>query len=372
MNSLSIEMWALNLLNFVDSSVIFNTAAVFGISVVATTIIMLSLRLLNRRLSAIVQKTSSIWDDVAVELLHDVRGWVVFFSILYVMTKTTDLFPPIHRALMFIVVLAVSFQTAIWGLHLIKAWRENILDKRIEQDPSSAAAIGLFYTAVRAAFLVLIALIGLSNMGIDVSAVLAGLGLGGIAVALAAQNILGDLLASLSIVLDKPFVVGDYVVSGDLKGTVEFIGIKTTRLRSLTGEQVVVSNKSLLESQIRNFKRMSQRRAVQRFGVVYSTPADKLPLISVWVKELVQKYDKLVFDRCHFIGYGDSSLDFELVFFVTDTEYNVYMDIQQNLLIDIFKKLTDEKIDFAFPTRTVQVQSLPLEVQAPARNGVVL
>lgn len=359
MNSLSVEMWALNLMSFVDSSLLFNSAAVLAVSIIGTTIFVLGLRLLNRRLSILVQRTSSIWDDVAVELLHDVRGWVVFFSIFYIMTKATDLFQPIHKALLLVVVAALSFQAAIWGLHLIRAWRENVLDKRIEQDPSSAAAISLFYTSVRAAFIVLIALIALSNLGIDVSAVMAGLGLGGIAVALAAQNILGDLLASLSIVLDKPFVVGDYVVSGDLKGTVEFIGIKTTRLRSLTGEQVVVSNKSLLESQIRNFKRMSQRRAVQRFGVVYSTSAEKLALIPVWIRELVQRYEKLIFDRCHFIGYGDSALDFELVFFVADTEYNVYMDIQQSLLLDIFKKFADEKIDFAFPTQTLHVESLP-------------
>ena len=163
-------------------------------------------------------------------------------------------------------------QVAIWGFYVIKNWRQIYLDQRVKKDPSSSAALGLLFTAVQVTFLIVLVLIGLSNLGVDITALLAGLGVGGIAVALAAQNILGDLLASLSIVLDKPFVVGDFIVAGSEKGTVEHIGIKTTRLRSLSGEELIFSNKDLLESRVQNFKRMWVRRVVQSFVVVYSTP----------------------------------------------------------------------------------------------------
>jgi small-conductance mechanosensitive channel len=210
-------------------------------------------------------------------------------------------------------------------------------------------------------FLVVVVLIGLSNLGVDITALIAGLGVGGIAVALAAQNVLGDLLASLSIVLDKPFVIGDFIVAGDYKGTVENIGIKTTRLRSLSGEEIVLSNKDLLESRIQNFKRMWRRRVVLKVGVIYSTTAEVLEKIPVWMKAIVTSEAKLDFDRCHFSGFGASSLDFEMVFFVNDSDYNLYMDIQQRVMLSIFKKFNEEKVEFAFPTQSLFIEKLPLE-----------
>lgn len=360
MSKFSIDDWFTQLPSTLDLDVLLAWAAVLIGSLLLTTAVKIALKIVVSRLGAVAARTTSIWDDVAVELLSDMRLWVLFAWILFSLTKTAAVFAPAHKVLLFLVVIAASFQATVWGLYVIRAWRQNVLDKRIEQDPSSAAAIGLFYTTARAALVVTILLIALSNLGVNVSAVLAGLGVGGIAVALAAQNVLGDLLASLAIVLDKPFVVGDYIVSGDVTGTVEYIGIKTTRLRALTGEQVVLSNKNLLESQIHNFKRMWQRRAVQRFGVVYSTSADKLEKIPAWVKEIVQKHDKLTFDRCHLFSYGASSLDYELVFFVSDPEINVLMDCQERILLEIFKRFSQEQVDFAFPTQTLHFEPAPV------------
>jgi small-conductance mechanosensitive channel len=211
---------------------------------------------------------------------------------------------------------------------------------------------------VQAGILIAITLLALSNLGINIGAVIAGLGIGGIAVALAAQNVLGDLLASLSIVLDRPFVVGDFIVAGNERGTIEYIGIKTTRLRSLSGEEVVLSNKDLLESRIHNFKRMWRRRVVQKFGVVYSTPAHQLEMIPTWVKEIVTSKMQVQFDRCHFFEYADSSLNYELVFFVDNPEYNFFMDIQQSILIDIFKKFSSEKVSFAYPSQSLYIEKV--------------
>ena len=300
----------------ISQNILVSWAVALGISLVSAGVIKFVFRFISKRLRHFVKNTTSRWDDVLVDILDGLKAWVLFIGFFYVLTKPLN--PPefAQKTLLFLLVVAVTFQLGLWGLYLIKNWRINDLDQRIRQNPSSSAALGLMYTVVQTIFIAVMFLMALSFLGINISALVTGLGVGGIAVALAAQNVLGDLLASLSIVLDKPFVVGEFIVAGDQKGTVEHIGIKTTRLRSIAGEQLILSNKDLLESRIQNYKRMSERRVVQKFGVVYSTPADVLEKIPVWVREFVTANDKLRFDRCHFANYGGSSLDFELVFFV--------------------------------------------------------
>jgi small-conductance mechanosensitive channel len=335
-----------------------------AIAVLLTLVIKLVLRLISSYLRKFALKTKSSWDDVGVDIIDGLNSVILFLSILFLITRRLEQTPSFHQFFLTITILAMTAQVAIWGLHVIKVWRRVILDHKIKSDPSSSAALGLLYKGIQISFISVLILIGLSNLGIDISALLAGLGVGGIAVALAAQNVLGDLLASLSIVLDKPFVVGDFIVAGSEKGTVEHIGIKTTRLRSLSGEELIFSNKDLLESRVQNFKRMWVRRVVQNFGVTYSTTAPFLEKIPTWVRQIVEGQPQLKFDRCHFSGYGAYSLDFELVFFVQDPEYNVFMDLQQIVLLEIFKKFTLEKIDFAFPTQSIHVEKLP-----PAPEG---
>lgn len=321
-------------------------------------VIKFGFKAISPSLRKFAKKTSSIWDDFAVDLVDGLKTWVLYILIFSLLTQSFDLSARQKKFFLVFVVLASIFQIGLWGLHLIRTWRKTVLDPRVRKAPSSAAALGLFYSGVQAIFIIIIILIGLSNLGVDITALLAGLGVGGIAIALAAQNVLADLLASLSIVLDKPFIVGDFIVTGNEKGTVEHIGIKTTRLRSLSGEQIIISNKDLLEHRIQNFKRMSQRRVVQKFGVVYSTPAQLLQQIPEWIKNIFQGHEKLLLDRCHFFNYGDSSLDFEMVFFVLDSDYNLYMDLQQKVLLEIFNKFNEENVSFAFPTRTVLVENV--------------
>jgi MscS family membrane protein len=192
----------------------------------------------------------------------------------------------------------------------------------------------------------------------------AGLGIGGIAVALALQNVLSDLFASLSIVLDKPFVVGDFVGVGEFLGTVEYVGLKTTRLRSLSGEQIVFSNSDLLGSRLRNYKRLRERRAVFQIGVTYDTPEPKLRAIPKLLRSIVEAQQNTRFDRAHFRTYGPYSLDFEVVYFVLVSDYNDYMDIQQAINFEVFTRFQTEGIEFAFPTQT-------LFVTAPERDAAV-
>lgn len=343
---------------FLEADSATSWLAMAALASLLTVAIKFLLLLISKPLRSLALKTDSIWDDVALDLLDGIKIWALFIFFLYIFAHFFQPAQSENKLLSFAFIGAIAFQTAVWGLHLIKNWRQKTLDSIIQNDPSSSAALGLLYTVIQTVFLSLIVLIGLSNMGVNISALVTGLGVGGIAVALAAQNVLGDLLASLSIVLDKPFVIGDFIVVGDEKGTVEHIGIKTTRVRSLSGEQVVLSNKDLLESRLKNFKRMLERRVVLKFGVVYSTKAEVLEKIPSWTKEYVEKHVKLRFDRCHFDGFANSSLDFELVFFVLDTEFNVYMDIKEKVLLDIFKKFAAEGVDFAFPSQSIYIEKV--------------
>jgi len=196
----------------------------------------------------------------------------------------------------------------------------------------------------------------LDQLGVDVTALVAGLGIGGIAVALALQNILGDLFASAAIVLDKPFMVGDFIVVGEHAGTVEKVGLKTTRVRSLSGEQLVFANALLLNAQLRNFKRMNERRIAFAIGVTYETPLEKLRALPGWLKAAVEAQPKARFDRAHFKSYGDFSLNFEVVYYVLSAEFNVYMDAQQAINLTIYEKLAQEGVQFAYPTRTLYLR----------------
>ncbi len=196
----------------------------------------------------------------------------------------------------------------------------------------------------------------LDNFGFKISAIVTELGIGGVAVALAAQAILGDLLSYVSILFDKPFEVGDFIVVGEARGTVEVIGIKTTRLRSLGGEQLVFSNTDLTGSRVQNFKRMQERRVLFRVGVTYNTPTEVLKKLPAQMKAIVQSVPQTRFDRAHFVAFGPSSLDFEIVFFVLSPDYNVCMDVQQTINLALKAQFDGAGIEFAFPTQTIHLR----------------
>ena len=195
----------------------------------------------------------------------------------------------------------------------------------------------------------------MDNLGFNISAVIAGLGIGGITIALAAQAILGDLFSYFVIFFDRPFEVGDFINVGDKVGTVEYTGIKTTRVRALSGEQLVFSNTDLTNSRIHNFKKMERRRVVFKLGVVYQTPAGILSEISTLVKEIIEEQVDTVFDRGHFASYGDFSLNFEFVYFVLSSDYVKFMDTQQRINLEIYKEFEERGIEFAYPTQTLFV-----------------
>ncbi len=260
------------------------------------------------------------------------------------------------------VMVILLLQVGLWAGAALKLGIDRYRQEQLTKDPASVTTLNVINFIGRIIIWSIVLLLVLDNLGVNITALIAGLGVGGVAVALALQTVLGDLFASLSIVLDKPFVVGDFLIVGDLLGSVEYVGLKTTRLRSLSGEQLVFSNSDLLNSRIRNFGRMYERRVQFDIGVTYQTPRDKLVKVPQIIREAVEQQSKTRFDRSHFKAYGDFALLFESVYFVLGPDYNQYMDIQQAINLHIHERFEQEGIEFAYPTQTLFVQQQPLTV----------
>jgi small-conductance mechanosensitive channel len=296
-----------------------------------------------------------------------VRTSPLFLLVLaiYAGTFFVELPPAADRLINSALVIALFLQGALWASHIVVGWIAWYAATKAEQNRAIANALGLIQLFARVVVWSIAFLLILNNLGFDVTALVAGLGIGGIAVALAAQNILGDLFASLAIVLDQPFVVGDAVLLGDKTGTVERIGIKTTRIRSLSGEELTVANADLLASRIHNFKRMAERRVVFTIGVTYATPAEKVEKLPGMLRAIVESQDLVRFDRAHFKSYGDFALIYEIVYWVLTPDYNLYMDIQQRINFAIYRQLQDEEVEFAYPSQTIYLGS-PVQAVTPA------
>ena len=196
----------------------------------------------------------------------------------------------------------------------------------------------------------------LSNLGINVTSLVAGLGVGGIAIAFALQNILNDLFSSFAIYFDKPFVVGDFIKIGEHAGTVEKVGIKTTRIRSTTGEELIISNRELTSARVQNFKRLNERRSIFTIGVVYETTAEKLRRIPSIIQTIIESQSLNRFDRVHFKTFGDFSLNFEVSYYVQTTDYKKFMDTQEIVNLKIVEAFEKEGISMAYPTQTIYLE----------------
>ncbi len=322
------------------------------------TLILIIRAVATGRLAKVAARTTNVFDDIVLEMIRRTKlGFVAIVAIYAGSLALTALPAPERVIVTRVAILTLFVQAALWVNGGISYGVTRHRERTLDTDAGSVTTIAAFGILGRIAVWIFLALAILQNFGIQISALITGLGIGGIAVALAVQNILGDVLASLSIVLDKPFVIGDFLVVGDTVGTVEYVGLKTTRIRSLSGEQMVVSNNDLLQSRIRNYKRMQSRRIVFSFGVTYETTIDKLERIPGIVKAAIDAEAQSRFDRCHFFKYGDSSLDFEAVYYVEAPDYGLYMDIQQRVNLALFRAFAEEEIDFAYPTRTVYLHS---------------
>ncbi len=314
-------------------------------------------RLLTRRLEAVAERTATIADDAVVDLLRRTRHFFILAAAVAGATLFLDLPKRALDILRVLGTIALILQIAIWGNGLISFWFKYYAEQKAGSDVSSRTTIAAFSFVARGGLWVMLALVALNRLGYDVTALITGLGVGGIAIALAVQNILGDLFGALAIVVDKPFVVGDTISVDTFTGTVEHVGLKTTRLRSLTGEQLIFSNADLLKSRIRNHKRMRERRVLFVLGITYETPPDLVARVPAILREAIEAQSPVRFDRSHFSGYGDSSLNFETVYFVLTPDYATYMNINQAVNLAILRRFAEERIAFAYPTRSVFIQS---------------
>lgn len=315
-------------------------------------------RLLIERLKTLAGRTLTDLDDLAVEVLAMVRKPECYLLGVYVATRGLVFDPKADRFLRAVVMLTVAYRVATM-LQVLVGYGVR---KAVAGDGLDPARLGMARNLtylINGVVWVLVLLFALSNLGFNITSMVAGLGIGGVAVALAAQAVLGDLFSAVAIFLDKPFEVGDFIIVGDKLGTVEQVGFKTTRVRSLWGELLVFPNSTLTSAVIRNFKQMHERRVAFKFGLVYSTPEKLLAEAPAVVRKLVEQDALLRFDRAHFMNFGDSSLDFEVVYYVLDPDYNKYMDSHQRLLLGLTRELRARGGDFALPTRTVHVESLP-------------
>ena len=310
----------------------------------------------GRRLRRWADRPGQQWAESVYEAVQETRFWFLLAAATYLGSQALSL-PEKERGIVAAVtVTALLVQLALWVNRLLVRGIAYQVDQRVATDAATAMTISAAGFLLRIAMWAVVLLMILANFGVNVTALIAGLGIGGIAVALAAQNILSDLFASLSIVLDKPFVVGDYITVGDMMGTVEHVGLKTTRLRSLSGEQLICPNNDLLQSRIRNFKRMKERRVLFNLGVVYETTHEQLERIPGILREIVEAQSNVRFDRAHFQKFGDFALVFEVVYYVLAPEYITFMDIQQRINLAISQRFAAEGIQFAFPTQTLLLQ----------------
>jgi small-conductance mechanosensitive channel len=331
-----------------------SAAAAFGIAYVVLAVMR---RVLVRRLGTLAARTTTQLDDLAVEIVRRTRWYFLALIAAHAAARIVTPTGTADVAFHALSVIVVLLQAGVWGSGLIAFGAEHYIRQRATADVGMRTTITALGYGLRFALWAVLVVTALQNFGINVTALVTGLGIGGIAIALAVQNILGDLFAALAIVLDKPFVVGDAISVDTINGTVEHVGLKTTRIRSVSGEQVVIANNDLLKSKIRNYKRMEQRRVVFTIDVTYDTPPDALARIPQMVQAIVESRKTTRFDRCHLLTFADSSLRFEAVYFLLDADYNLYADTQHAINLDLLRRFASESIDFAYPARTVFLNS---------------
>lgn len=325
-----------------------------GIFILAIIVIYILKAIILSRFKKWAESTETTVDDFILRGIEKAVIPLLYFGGFYAAVKILNLDIRISRAFDIISVVLVTFMSIRLVISIINYSLSSYLSKKGESDSKQRQVRGVL-TLVKIVIWGIGLVFLLDNLGFDISAVVAGLGIGGIAIALAAQTILGDLFSYFVIFFDRPFAIGDYIIVGDKMGTVEYLGIKTTRIRSLGGEQVIFSNTDLVNSRVHNYKRMERRRVVFALGVTYDTKSAQLKEVPGIIKKIIDDNKEAEFDRAHFVRYGDFSLNFEIVYYVLSQEYIKYMDIQQNINLSIYDEFEKRNIQFAYPTQTLYV-----------------
>ena len=348
-----------------NTIILQNTIKDWLIALLSAILIYLLLTFLKKfsqgQLKKITRKTKTEIDNFIVDLIRRIKpGLLLIFSV-YTTSKTLLLSDGARTFVNLMAIFALFFQIGLWMVALIDFWIKKQADKNGHQG-ENATTLNVVSVVAKTFIWVIILLLALDNLpNVDITTLVTSLGIGGIAVGLAVQNILSDLFSSITIALDRPFVLGDFITFGDYSGTVENVGLKSVRLRSLTGEQIIVSASDLLQSRIKNFNKINYRRVVLQLGVTYQTSHENMKNIPEWTKNIIKKHEKAIFDRAHFINFNSSSLDFEIVYHLDDTDFMLMMDTQHEINLEILKSFEEKGIEFAYPTQSIFVEKLPLQ-----------
>jgi small-conductance mechanosensitive channel len=347
--------------NWFDSSVILgNTPQAYGIALVAFGAALAILYIVKNvgiaRMKAMAEKTETDLDDFAVTLVEKIRWFEYQLAAFYVATRYLQRTPAFEKALKLLILLVFTYRAITMAQDMLSYWIGKLTAKRDLSQEAKASIANSMQVIMRALVWIAAVLFVLENMGVNISAVLTGLGIGGVAVALAAQAILGDIFNFFVILLDKPFHVGDFVVNDALAGTIEHIGLKSTRIRSLSGELVVVSNSKLLGKELKNYKKMQRRRVALTVSVTYETPLEKLKLLPSLIKDILTGLEKATFDHCNLSAMASSSIDFETVYYVESPDYNFHMQLQERFWQAVIEKCGQNGIDFPYPTQTLYIK----------------
>lgn len=327
-----------------------------GIIIVGFIVLRIIHTIALKKLQQIAKKTESNIDDALMKIINKGVLPLLYLGLIYTAVMTLDLSSFLSRALHVAMVVILVFFIVRIIISVIDFALSFYLQKQGRPEAKAGLRGVMVITQVVLWVLGLVFLLG--NLGYNILTILTGLGIGGIAVALAAQNLLADIFAYFSILFDRPFDVGEFLIIGSELGTVTHIGIKTTRIQSLSGEEISYSNKNMLNEWIHNYSRMEKRRAVFGLNVSYSTPADKLEQIPEEVKKIILAQEKINLDRVHFAAFKDYYLYFEAVYYVLNPDYTLYMNIQQAINLAICRKFEEMGVKFAFSTdRAVYLQN---------------
>ncbi len=348
LETLTPDFYGNNLVQWAIASgiLIFGTAILGGLKIWFT-----------KKLGDKAKQTVNTIDDVAVELIKKTRVYFYGAIALKIAIAFLELSARDTNILHTLILLAILLQVAIWINTLIDQVVQGYAKRHTGADAQGTSAIKTMSLVVKSFVLLILILIALQHSGFEVKTLLAGLGIGGIAVALAIQNILGDLFAAFSIIIDKPFVVGDSIQVDSLQGTVERVGLKTTRVRSTSGEQIIFANGDLLKSRIRNYRRMYQRRIAFTLKLSSNTTAEKIEIIPTLVRDIIERQTQVRFDKCHFLAITDSGYMIDTVYFVTTPSYDRYLDVQQTINLEILKGFRAAEIELAAPSPPVVLKS---------------
>ena len=304
------------------------------------------------------------WSDYAAEVFKHTSRLLIAAMALQIGLAVVELGPVWDARVSHLWFLVLALQFGLWVDAAIGYWKEGVIQDKAGQDNQlTVTMVALMFRIVLWAVVLLSVL---ANLGVDITAFVASLGIGGIAIALAVQTLLGDLFASASIGVDKPFKTGHFIVFSDIAGTIEYIGLKTTRIRSLSGEQILCSNTKLLQQTIHNYSRMSERRVVFSLAISFRTPVEKARELPPLIKQTVEAVENTRFDRAHLLMFDDYALRYEVVYYVMSADYNLYMDIQQAINFSLLEELSKRDIKFAMPVRALEFQE---EVPLPKGHG---